>query len=70
MRRVVIITGASDGIGAELARQMARQCGTDLDLVLAARSANKLEQVAEQCRQAGAQVLVRPTDVGQDVRPH
>ncbi|WP_370652475.1 SDR family oxidoreductase [Aquabacterium sp.] len=66
MRQVVIITGASDGIGAELARQMARQGGAKLDLVLAARSADKLEQVAEQCRQAGAQVLVRPTDVGQE----
>jgi len=66
LRQVVLITGASDGIGAELARQMARQHGADLALVLAARSADKLEQVAEQCRQAGAQVLVRPTDVGQE----
>ena len=66
MKQVVIITGASDGIGAELARQMARQDGAKLALVLAARSAEKLEHVAEQCRQAGAQVLVRPTDVGQE----
>ncbi|MDE2400488.1 MAG: SDR family oxidoreductase [Burkholderiales bacterium] len=63
---VVIITGASDGIGAELARQMAQQEGTNLALVLAARSTDKLEQVARQCRQSGAQVLVRPTDVGQE----
>jgi short-subunit dehydrogenase len=63
---VVIITGASDGIGAELARQMAQEEGSKLALVLAARGADKLEKVAEQCRQRGAQVLVRPTDVGQE----
>ena len=61
---VVIITGASDGIGAELARQMAQAQGSKLTLVLAARSADKLEAVAQQCRQLGARVKVRPTDVG------
>ncbi|MGH6648557.1 SDR family oxidoreductase [Aquabacterium sp.] len=66
MRQVVIITGASDGIGAELARQMAQVEGAKLALVLAARGADKLEQVAKQCRESGAEVLVRPTDVGQE----
>lgn len=61
---VVIITGASDGIGAELARQLAQEQGSKLTLVLAARSADKLEAVAQQCRQLGARVKVRPTDVG------
>jgi short-subunit dehydrogenase len=63
---VVIITGSSEGIGAELARQMAQHEGSQLTLVLAARSADKLEQVAQQCRQHGSTVLVRPTDVGQE----
>lgn len=63
---VVIITGASDGIGAELARQMAQAQGAKLTLVLAARSADKLEAVAQQCRQHGARVKVRPTDVGSE----
>lgn len=63
---VVIITGASDGIGAELARQMAQAEGAKLTLVLAARSADKLEAVAQQCRQHGARVKVRPTDVGKE----
>ena len=63
---VVIITGASDGIGAELARQMAQAQGAKLSLVLAARSADKLEAVAQQCRQLGARVKVRPTDVGHE----
>ncbi len=60
---VVIITGASDGIGAELARQMAAEQGQGLQLVLAARSADKLAEVARACEAKGAQVLVRPTDV-------
>lgn len=62
--QVVILTGASDGIGAELARQMATRHGAGLALVLAARSADKLEQVAADCRAAGATVRVQPTDVG------
>lgn len=66
MKNVVVITGASDGIGAELARQMAQLEGGKLALVLAARSADKLEQVAQQCRQLGTEVLVRPTDVGSE----
>jgi len=63
MSIVAVITGASDGIGAELARQLAQEHGAGLALVLAARNADKLEQVAGECRAHGAQVLVRPTDV-------
>lgn len=63
---VVIITGASDGIGAELARQLAQESGGKLSLVLAARSKDKLAHVAQQCRNLGSKVLVRPTDVGQE----
>lgn len=62
--QVFVITGASDGIGAELARQIARRHGDLCALVLAARGADKLEGVAAQCRALGAQVLVQPTDVG------
>jgi short-subunit dehydrogenase len=61
---VVLLTGASDGIGAELARQLAHEERASLQLVLAARSADKLEAVAQACRAQGATVLVRPTDVG------
>jgi short-subunit dehydrogenase len=62
---VVIITGASDGIGAELARQLARQHGDKIGLVLAARRQDKLDEVARQCQAHGSQVLVCPTDVSQ-----
>src|SRR5262245_65221856 len=44
---LIVITGASDGIGAELARQLS-DAGTAL--VLAARNTEKLEQIAGQCR--------------------
>jgi short-subunit dehydrogenase len=64
---VTIITGASDGIGAELARQLARQGahspGRVVALVLAARHVEKLQTVARDCQASGATVLVRPTDV-------
>ncbi|MRW87690.1 SDR family oxidoreductase [Pseudoduganella sp. FT26W] len=59
----IIITGASDGIGAEIARQLARRHGAAVSLVLAARNAVMLEQVAAQCAALGAQTLVAPTDV-------
>ena len=66
MDSVVIITGGSDGIGAELARQWALKDGSKLSLVLAARSQDKMEAVAEQCRKLGAQVLVQRCDVAQE----
>jgi short-subunit dehydrogenase len=60
---VTIITGASDGIGAELAAQIAHAQGNAAALVLAARSADKLAHVAERCRVFGARVEEVVTDV-------
>ncbi len=57
---VVIITGASSGIGRELAYQLADQGAR---LVLAARDAARLEETAAQCRMRGGKTLVVPTDV-------
>jgi short-subunit dehydrogenase len=57
---VVAISGASQGIGAELARQLAAQ---GAKLVLAARNEKELEAVAEQCRKAGASVIIVKADV-------
>ena len=56
---VVIITGASSGIGAALATQLA---GQGASLVLAARNAERLQAVADHC---DAPTAVVPTDVTQ-----
>jgi short-subunit dehydrogenase len=61
---VFVITGASDGIGAEIARQLAAAHQAGAGLVLAGRSREKLEAVAAQCRAHGVQVLTVPMDVG------
>ena len=61
--RVVIITGASDGIGAEMARQLAAQQGAGIALALAARNTDMLDAVAAECAAFGAQTLVLATDV-------
>ena len=62
--RVLVITGASSGIGRAVASEAA---GLGDHLVLAARSEESLTEVAAQCSQSGAaSVLVVPTDVGDD----
>ena len=57
---VFIITGASSGIGEELALQLADQGAW---LTLAARNAEKLQAVAEECIQRGCKAVAIPTDV-------
>jgi NAD(P)-dependent dehydrogenase (short-subunit alcohol dehydrogenase family) len=57
---VIVITGASRGIGREIALQLA---GQRAQLVLAARGTDQLETVAGHCRDRGADVLAEPTDV-------
>lgn len=66
--KTIVITGASDGIGAELARQLAQRHGAGAALVLAARNEDLLQQVAAQCRLLGSPVLVAPTDVGEQAQ--
>jgi short-subunit dehydrogenase len=58
--QVVIITGASLGIGAEVARTLAR---AGARLVLTARDVTRLESIAAECRAAGAEVEVAAGDV-------
>lgn len=58
--KVVVLTGASEGIGRALALRLARERAR---LVLAARNAARLNSLAEECRVLGAQALVVPTDV-------
>jgi len=57
---VVIITGASSGIGRELAYQLAPQGAR---LVLSGRDLSRLEITADRCRQAGAKVLIVTADL-------
>jgi len=57
---VTIITGASFGIGRELASQLADQGAW---LALAARNAEKLAEVSTQCNQRGGRAIAIPTDV-------
>ncbi|HEY8049615.1 MAG TPA: SDR family oxidoreductase [Ramlibacter sp.] len=66
--KVIVITGASDGIGAEMARQLARAHGAQAALVLAARNQQKLEAVAQQCRGFGAKAECVMTDVAQEAQ--
>lgn len=58
--RVVLVTGASSGIGAELARQFA---AAGARIVLAARDTARLEKVATACRATGADAFVVRADV-------
>ncbi len=58
--KVVIITGASSGLGVSFAQACA-QAGADV--VLAARRAEKLEQTADLVKSAGRQALTVATDV-------
>ncbi|MEV1142388.1 SDR family oxidoreductase [Micromonospora sp. NPDC049799] len=57
---VVVITGASSGIGTATAYALAER-GTAV--VLAARSEPALDEVAQRCRDLGGRALVVPTDV-------
>ncbi len=57
---VVILTGASSGIGEAMAHQLAAQGAC---LTLAARNTVKLEAVADACRAQGGRALAVPTDV-------
>ena len=58
--KVVVLTGASEGIGRALALELA---SARARLVLAARGAERLASLAEECTARGAEVLGVPTDV-------
>lgn len=60
MKKTVWITGASSGIGKELAIQYAAM---GYNLIISARRVDELEKVAELCRQIGAECMVLPFDL-------
>jgi 11beta/17beta-hydroxysteroid dehydrogenase len=57
---VVVITGASTGIGEELAYQLADE---GAQLVLTARRVSELKRVAENVKKRGAKVIIVSADV-------
>lgn len=58
--RVVVITGASSGIGAATARACA---AAGMNVVLAARRAAVLEEIAVECRRMGVEAVAVPADL-------
>lgn len=57
---VALITGASSGIGLELAKRIAKD---GYDLVLVARNIEPLTQASEELKQYGTKVMVKPYDL-------
>ena len=59
--RTALVTGASQGIGYAIALAFARE---GANVVVTARSEDKLRALADQAESYGAQVLVAPADIG------
>jgi short-subunit dehydrogenase len=59
----VIVTGASSGIGKALALQLADEGAY---LTLAARNAQRLESLAEECQRRGSKAMAIQTDVADE----
>ncbi|CAD7040971.1 NAD(P)-dependent oxidoreductase [Pseudorhizobium endolithicum] len=60
MEKVILVTGASSGIGAGIARELAKAGAT---LMLGARRTDRLEALAEEIRKGGGRVAIRRLDV-------
>ena len=60
MNRLAVITGASAGIGAEFARQLA---GRGYDLLLVARREERLRTLADQLNGGGVSAEIHPADL-------
>lgn len=65
--KVVIITGASSGIGAATARLLAQN---GAKVVLAARRESQLQQLQQQITQSGGEAVYQVTDVRQPEEMH
>jgi NAD(P)-dependent dehydrogenase (short-subunit alcohol dehydrogenase family) len=66
---VILITGASQGIGAAIAEAFAAEV-PGARVALVARNASRLEAVAHRCRDAGAEADIFPCDVTDDEAVH
>src|SRR5688500_7527095 len=58
--RTCLVTGASQGIGAEIARQLV---GRGHHVTLVARSTDKLEALADEIKSRGGRAAVLPADL-------
>jgi len=60
--KLILITGASSGIGAEMAKQFSQQ---DHTVLLLARNEDNLKQITEQITQQGGKAFYYVADVGE-----
>ncbi|HAM31589.1 MAG TPA: short-chain dehydrogenase, partial [Erysipelotrichaceae bacterium] len=58
--KTAIITGGNSGVGAATAKLFAAE---GANVIITARRAAKLEEVAEKIRQAGGEVMAVSTDI-------
>lgn len=58
--RVAVVTGASGGLGAHFARLLAREGAA---VAVTARRTDKIESLAQELRESGAQALALPLDM-------
>ncbi|WP_394740517.1 SDR family oxidoreductase [Natronococcus roseus] len=63
--QVALVTGASSGIGAATARELA---DAGASVALAARREDRLESLADEIETAGGEALVVPTDVTEETQ--
>ena len=63
VNKVVIITGASSGIGLACAKEYASRGAA---VSICARSADKLEEIKNELQSAGHRILVTPADVSKE----
>lgn len=61
--QVMVITGASSGIGRATALEWAKRGG---NLVLASRSPEVLDQIAAECEKAGGEAMIMQVDVSRE----
>lgn len=62
--QVVVVTGASSGVGRAIVRALGAK---GAKVALLARTEEALENAAKEIREAGGEALVVPTDVSSDV---
>ncbi len=61
--RIALVTGASGGIGEDIARTLA---GIGMKVAVVARRHERLEALAADCAKTGGQVMACPGDVGKE----